>query len=210
MTDAGTGAVPTFLQESVEGPLLLADISGYSAFLQAVQVAHANDAFADGAIPEAYQMMSSLLGGIVASVTPPFILSKIEGDAVFAFARAIDEEIQGTATLDCIRRCYADFRARLSQAGSLWTCTCEACSRADHLDLKFIVHAGRFIVHEIAGSRELSGPEVVVAHRLLKNDAAAAIGQQAYALLTDAAVTRLKVPTAGATRVADTYVFVLP
>ena len=203
MTEQRGAAVPAFHQESGEGPLFLADISGYSAFLRAVTTAHADDAFAGGAVPEAYRMMSSLLGGIVESITPPFTLSKIEGDAVFAFAHLDTEFPRGPAVLDCIHRCYADFRTRLAQAGDVWTCTCEACSRADNLDLKFILHAGRFVVHEIAGSRELSGPEVVMAHRLLKNRAAEAVRQRAYALLTEAAVSLLEVPTEGAVQVTD-------
>ena len=36
------------------------------------------------------------------------------------------------------------------------------------LDLKFIVHAGAFVVQSIAGGHELVGPDVGMAHRLLK------------------------------------------
>jgi hypothetical protein len=37
----------------VNGPLLLADISGYTSFLQSGAAAHRDDAFADGAVPDA-------------------------------------------------------------------------------------------------------------------------------------------------------------
>gem|GEM_PF-6529181 len=79
----------TFKTQTAEGPLLLADIGGYTAFLQAVAEAHRDDAFADGAVPEAYRLMSSLLDGIVGCIVPPFTLSKIEGDAVFVFAAGL-------------------------------------------------------------------------------------------------------------------------
>ncbi|CAN5158159.1 hypothetical protein BH23CHL9_BH23CHL9_08090 [soil metagenome] len=46
----------TFKTEAAEGALLLADIGGYTAFLQAVTEAHRDDAFADGAVPEAYRL----------------------------------------------------------------------------------------------------------------------------------------------------------
>lgn len=190
-------ASATARQETGEGPLLIADISGYEAFLEDVQTAHASDAFADGNVPTAYRLMSSLLDGIVADIVPPFTLSKLEGDAVFAFARIDDGAPQGQAVLDCVRRCYAGFTQRLGQAGDQWTCTCDACSRASSLDLKFVLHAGRFFVQEIAGSRELSGPDVVLAHRLLKNSAAEIVGQRAYALVTDAAAERLAIPRDG-------------
>lgn len=195
----------SFRQAAGEGPLLLADISGYTAFLQAVAAAHQDDAFADGAVPEAYRMMSSLLDGIVTSLVPPFTLSKLEGDAVFAFARMGSDVPRGAAALDGIRRCYADFRARLAQVGEVWTCSCDACSRANTLDLKFVLHAGRFVEQEIAGSRELSGPDVVMAHRLLKNQGAEVVGHGAYALLSGAAVSQLDVPIDAAVPVTETY-----
>ena len=62
---------------AVSGPLVLADISGYTAFLQSVATAHADDAFADGAIPEAYGILTRLLDGIVTGLVPPFTLSKL-------------------------------------------------------------------------------------------------------------------------------------
>jgi hypothetical protein len=192
MTEPIAPTAPSFHQQT--GPLLIADISGYESFLDAVAVAHADDAFADGNVPNAYRMMSSLLDGIVTSVVPPFTLSKLEGDAVFAFARTDDGVPTGAAVMECIRGCYTEFRHRLAQAGDEWTCTCNACSRASALDLKFVLHAGRYVVQESAGSRELSGPDVVLTHRLLKSRAAEAVGQPAYALLTEEAATRLDVP----------------
>lgn len=194
----------TFQTKTAEGPLLLADISGYTAFLQAVAEAHRDDAFADGAVPEAYRLMSNLLDGIVARIAPPFTLSKLEGDAVFAFASDADVP-HGEELLGCIRECYADFHVRLTDVGKIWTCTCTACLRATSLDLKFVLHAGRYVLQQIAGSRELTGPDVVMAHRLLKNSASEQVGHGAYALLSAAAVTRLEVPVAGAIPTMETY-----
>ena len=54
--------------------------------------------------------------------------------------------------------------------------TCEACARMPELDLKLIAHHGAFAEQAIAGSREVVGTEVIVAHRLLKNDVAASTG----------------------------------
>ena len=188
-----------------EGPLLIADISGYTSFLQDVEVAHRHDAFANGNVPEAYGLMSSLLDGIVTKVVPPFTLAKIEGDAVFVFATAEDAVPRGASFLECVRACYAEFAARRAEAGAIWTCTCDACARAESLDLKFIVHAGKFVLQHIAGSRELSGPEVVMAHRLLKNGAADVVGDGAYLLLTAAAATWLEVPVGDSSPMSETY-----
>jgi hypothetical protein len=156
-------------------------------------------------VPEAYALMSSLLDGIVTSIAPPFTLSKLEGDAVFAYARIGTDAPRGEAMLDCIGDCYRDFRSRLAQVGDIWSCTCDACVRAYSLDLKFVLHAGRYVAQQIAGNRELSGPAVVVVHRLLKNRASEAVGQGGYALLTDAAVTQFDLPVGDAVKMTETY-----
>ena len=44
-----------------------------------------------------------------------------------------------------MRACYAEFSSRRAQAGAIWTRTCDACARASGLDLKFILHAGRYV-----------------------------------------------------------------
>ena len=186
----------------VRGPLVLADISGYSAFLQSVAHEHRNDAFAGGKVPHAYAVISSLLDGIVQRLVPPFTLSKLEGDAVFVYATD-DSSPRGRALLDRIGACYAGFRERVATAQSVWPCECEACRRIDQLDLKFVLHAGTFVIQPIAGHDELVGPEVVVAHRLLKSRAADAVGQAAFALVTDAASELLDVPADGGVPVVE-------
>jgi hypothetical protein len=182
---------------AVDGALLLADISGYTSFLRAVQEAHQADAFAGGKIPDAYALMSALLDGIITQLVPPFTLSKLEGDAVFAFADDGAAVPRAEALLTCFAACYADFRARLAAAGEIWTCTCGACSRSTSLDLKFVLHAGPFVIQSMGGGRELIGPEVVMAHRLLKTRAAEVVGNGAYALVSAAAAARFDVPTEG-------------
>jgi hypothetical protein len=182
---------------TANGPLLLADIGGYTSFLRAVATWHANDAFANGAVPDAYAMMSSLLDGIVGRLVPPFTLAKLEGDAVFAYSTDGAAVPRGAALRACIDACYADFRGRLDQAHDIWSCRCDACMRIDQLDLKFILHAGPFVIQEIAGRSELVGPEVVMAHRLLKTEAQGIVGHGAYALLTRAAVEQYDVPPDG-------------
>jgi hypothetical protein len=186
------------------GPLVLADISGYTAFLHDVAYEHRNDAFAGGKVPDAYAVISSLLDGIVQRLVPPFTLSKLEGDAVFVYAKD-DGPPHGQAVLDCIGACYSDFRERVRTAHSIWPCSCEACARIDQLELKFVLHAGPFVIQSIAGGDELVGPEVVVAHRLLKSRAADAVGQSAFVLITDAAAEWLDIPADGGVTIVETF-----
>ena len=187
------------------GALLLADISGYTGFLQGVADAHRDLIIDVDEPPAAYALMSSLLDVMVTSMVPPFRLAKFEGDAVFAVAPDADLALRGSAVLDCLRACYAAFTARLGEANSRWTCTCGSCSRVQALDLKFVLHHGAYVVQRIAGQEELLGPEVNVAHRLLKNHALELVGGRPYALLTDAALAALDVPAEGMVATTETY-----
>ena len=91
----------------------------------------------------------------------------------------------------------------MATAHSDWPCSCEPCRRIDQLDLKFVLHAGPFVIQAIAGRDELVGPEVVVAHRLLKSRAGDAVGHAAFALVTDAASEWLDVPADGGVSVVE-------
>src|SRR5215470_14601083 len=110
-------------QKGIErGALLLADISGYTAFLQAVGGAHAADMAAGTFVPTAYPLLTSLLDGIIEQVAPPFTLSKVEGDAVFAFADEDDALPRGDELFRCLTGCYVSFRTRLGEARTLMLC----------------------------------------------------------------------------------------
>jgi class 3 adenylate cyclase len=182
--------------------MVLADISGYTAFLEDVRAAHADDAFAGGQIPDAYALMSSLLDGIATAIDPPFTLVKFEGDAVFAVA-SDDEVPTGDDLVACIVGCYEEFRRRRQQAGLTWTCTCTACAVKDSLDLKFVLHLGAFIVQSIGVHTDVLGPDVTVAHRLMKNSAATRLGSSAYALFTEEAVAGFKLDLRAAQRFTE-------
>lgn len=184
--------------------MLLADISGYTSFLERVRIAHAADAFADGRIPDAYALMSSLLDGIASRIDPPFTLVKFEGDAVFAVAPD-PVAPRGESILDCVAACYGDFVDRRAAAGVVWSCTCEACMGKDSLDLKFVIHHGEYIVQAIGRHVEVLGPQVTLAHLLLKSSAAQAVGSRAYALITDATIAELGVQGDGAIRIVEHF-----
>jgi class 3 adenylate cyclase len=167
------------------GTILLADISGYTLFLEDVKQEHANDSFADGQIPYAYGLLSTLLEGIAERIDPPFTLVKFEGDAVFAVGE--DGAVpKGHDLIDCVTECYDEFVSRLDEAGLTWTCSCDACEVKNTLDLKFVLHHGSYIVQSIGTHVDVLGPDITVAHRLLKNTAVSHVGAPAYALFTEA------------------------
>ena len=90
--------------------------------------------------------------------------------------------------LDTIERCYFGFRRRRRDVRQATSCECNACSRIPDLDLKFVVHHGEAIVQKVAGRQELLGSDVIVVHRLLKNEVVERTGIEAYALLSQASL----------------------
>jgi hypothetical protein len=183
---------------------VLADISGYTRFLEDVGEAHGAQ-LDMGETPAAYPLMTTLLESIVRKLVPPFTLAKLEGDAVFAYADDPTLEIRGPAVADCLQACYASFRDHLRRTEAGLTCTCDACSSGAKLDLKFVLHHGSYVAQAIAGNTELLGPDVTAVHRMLKNDVTARTGWQAYALLTMAAANHLEVPTDAGMAIDLTY-----
>ncbi len=201
-TEAPSGIPAAFTR--TRATFVLADISGYTRFLEDVGAAHPLQ-LEMGETPAAYPLMTTLLESIVRRLVPPFRLAKLEGDAVFAYADDPTLEIRGPAVVDCLQACYASFRDHLQRTEAGLTCTCDACSSGAKLDLKFVLHHGSYVAQSIAGNTELLGPDVTAAHRLLKNDVTAITGWPAYALLTTAAADHLEVPADAGTAIDLTY-----
>ena len=159
------------------GSLVLTDISGYTSYLLGTELEHAQD------------VLSDLIGVVVSNLQPALTVSKLEGDAVFAYA--LEGACCASTLLDTIEQSYFAFRSRQRDIDHATSCTCDACRQIPTLDLKFIAHYGSFVRRELAGSEELTGRDVIVLHRLSKNSAADALGTKGYALLTDACVDAL-------------------
>ena len=185
------------------GCLLLADISGYSSYLLGTELEHSHDVLAD------------LLETIVAGIEPPFTLSKLEGDAAFAYVPST--AVNPSMLLDTVESTYFSFRRRLRDIQHSTTCECNACVMIPSLDLKFFVHQGRYVIHRIARNEELTGTDVVLIHRLLKGTAGETVGTRAYAVYTastfedmgvDATILGLAPHTESLDDVGDVGVFV--
>ena len=163
---------------SKRGYLLIADITGYTRFLTGSELDHAQG------------ILECLFEVILARLKSPLILSNIQGDAFLAFAN--DETVQSPGQiLDSIEALYFGFRDRVAMMRENTACTCRACRNIGGLDLKFIVHHGDYVINDIAGRHELTGPDVILIHRLLKNEVPERTGIKAYALITAAAAAAL-------------------
>ena len=162
------------LRQAESACFLIADISGYTTFVSGVQLDHAQDIIAD------------IMDTLVRALRPPFRLAKFEGDAAFVYPRA--DKVEGSLLQDSIEQAYFGFRRRLRNIKQANSCECRACSRMRNLDIKFVVHHGEFIRQRMSGREELAGRDVILVHRLLKNDVGKVFGAHAYALYSDACV----------------------
>src|SRR3990170_402979 len=142
------------------GFLLIADLSGYTAYLSRGEIEHAPTIAGD------------LLETIVGRLEPPFRLAKFEGDAAFLYVE--DGRAEGSLLLDAVEAAYLAFRRRLRSIEQASACDCTACSHAPRLDLKFFLHHGEYVRTRIAGRDELAGFSIIVVHRLLKGATAMA------------------------------------
>ena len=157
--------------------ILLADMSGYTRFMVENRTAALH-----GQI-----VISRLIESLIKQVDIPLTLQEIEGDAVFLYARHpgtdagwSDVMQQVSAKLD---KFFAAFVASSAVAIESTPCGCAICRNSDRLGLKIIVHVGEAMFHQIAGRAQVSGADVILAHRLLKNSVEGLF----YLLLSDAA-----------------------
>lgn len=187
------------------GLLMLADISGYTSFLERVTVAHPDIAAGMEPVPPAYDFMVTLLDLVANEVQPAFTPVQTEGDALFAVADADMVTNRGREVLDTIGSTYTAYHDRIELQRRIQGHDCNACVYITALELKFIIHAGSFVVQQLPTRTHVAGPAVILAHRLLKNQVTDETGLRGYALLTDPALELLGLdPSVGATH-SETY-----
>ena len=159
------------------GFLVIADLTGYTAYLSGSEIEHAPTIAGD------------LLETIVGRLDPPFRLAKFEGDAAFLWVE--DGRAEGPLLWDALEASYLAFRRRLRSIDQATSCDCNSCRLAPRLDLKLFIHHGSYVRTQIAGRDELAGSDVIVVHRLLKGTGAAAASGKGFALFTAAAAEAL-------------------
>ncbi len=174
------------------GYLILADISGYTAYLAGVELDHAHD------------ILTDLLECIVDKLRSALTIAKLEGDAVFAY---VPETMmpRGETLLELSESTYAAFRDRREAVKRQTTCECQACRAIPSLDLKFFVHHGSYVVQHVSGIDELVGSDVNLIHRLMKNHITEATGWKAYVSVTEAGLAHIGLQPAGLHEQAEAY-----
>ena len=159
------------------GYLVIADISGYTSFVAKTELEHS------------HEILSELLELLVDKFKPLMTISKLEGDAVFAYA---PETLfaRSETLIEFIESTYVAFRDK--QVSIKRATTCNACINIPTLDLKFFAHHGDYIVQTVANIRELVGSDVNLIHRLTKNHVSETTGWRAYIMLTEQCLAHLQ------------------
>lgn len=156
----------------------IADISGYTSFMIQNQTDYDHGTL----------LISDLMQSLVDEVKLPMKIAKLEGDALFftVACESLTKEDLGRKLL----RFFDVFFEKLSHLKRSITCRCGGCANLDRLELKIIGHYGKAEIARIGAFEELSGVDVILAHRLLKNS----LREKTYFLMTSRAFEKISIP----------------
>jgi uncharacterized protein DUF2652 len=155
---------------TTEGPLVLADISGYTKFIAATELEHSDI------------LVRRMLNTIVASLKGRLEMAQLEGDGVFFVGEGAAPEL-----IQWLEGSYLAFHRRMRTFLERRQCSCDACAKAPELTLKLIAHYGRYSRQQIGATGQVHGVDVIVPHRLAKNS----VPSREYILATRDLLERL-------------------
>jgi class 3 adenylate cyclase len=148
--------------------LVIADIGGYTRFMKVhrINLAHAQ------------YIVARLLEAVIDGAGRKLKLAKLEGDAAFFYASAPVAAEDAKRALVSIRRAFLRRRDEMSVNR---LCSCDGCTQAGDLKLKFVAHVGEVAFQKVKRYTELAGVDVILVHRLLKNS----VPLSEYVLMSD-------------------------
>ena len=150
--------------------LFVPDISGFTRFVNETEISHSR------------HIIAELLEILIDADELGLTVSEIEGDAILFYREG--EPPSGVALLAQVEAMYAAFHSHLRRYDVQRICQCGACCSAVDLELKFVVHHGVVAEERVKDHSKLFGRDVILVHRLLKNE----VDLTEYALFTDALV----------------------
>ena len=156
--------------------LFIPDISGFTKFVQTTEAEHSQHVIAE------------LLEILIEANTQDLSLAEVEGDALFFYKEG--EVPSQEKLLAQIETMFTAFYSHLKMLETNRICPCNACATAPQLQLKIVAHCGNLQFIEVKGNRKPFGPQVIEAHRLLKNS----INSDNYALISSELAQHLELP----------------
>lgn len=164
-------------EKETEALLVIADISGYTSFM----LDNKQTLF------HAQTIITNLISTVIKEAKIPLQIAKLEGDAVFLYAQKKSSDEKWAEEIARIKKNISSFvvgfKKRALELSESNTCGCNACTLVKELKLKVVIHYGKALFYKISGMKELSGSDVILVHRLLKNS----VPSQEYILFTEAA-----------------------
>lgn len=148
--------------------LFVPDISGFTEFVSKTEIEHSQ------------HIISELLEIIIDHNILDMQVSEVEGDAVVFYKE--DSVPEAAKIYKQAKEMFVAFHSHLRLYDSQRICQCGACSTASRLSLKFVVHAAKVGFTNIKNQLKPFGADVVLLHKLLKND----IAEREYVLYTNA------------------------
>ena len=157
--------------------IVLADISGYTRFMVRNQMSAVHG----------QQYITFLIETLMREIRIPLRLQEIEGDALFLYAEDPGSDEIWKDVLeqipDMLQRFFNAFYEGSVLGMEASPCGCTFCRKGKDLALKIVVHTGSAVFHQVGGYNKVSGPDVILAHRLLKNS----VPDKEYILMSEAA-----------------------
>ena len=155
------------------GYFLIADISGYTEFVQLHTLKQKplfGKFMAKNFENHASIVISDLLESVIEAVEPTMKLHKLEGDAAFFYVEENSEIDQADKIILAMTKANEAFTRKASDLLFVQACGCEPCSQSKNLKLKIVAHKGTYVTQKIRNFEEISGEDVILTHRLLKNN----------------------------------------
>lgn len=146
--------------------IFIPDISGFTRFVHDNEVNHSR------------HITEELLEILIDSNEIGLQVSEIEGDAVLFYRQGIPPT--AAELLAQVQKMYVNFHAHIKKYDALRICQCGACTAASGLALKCIIHYGDLSMNQVKDFTKLFGKDLIVAHRLMKNN----ISLDEYVLIT--------------------------
>ena len=169
---------------SNSGYLLIADISGYTNFVKLHNLRKkpvVGKFLANNFEFHAEAIISDLLEAVIEVIEPVLKLNKLEGDAAFFYLDDNGNKDQADQILEVMDNANKAFNEKASKLVFVQACGCEPCLESKNLKLKIVAHKGIFTIKKIRAFEELAGEDVILTHRMLKNN----IKSNEYWMVTD-------------------------
>src|SRR6476620_5360125 len=141
--------------------MLIADIAGYTKFMK----------FHQSSLAHAQETVARLLEVVIDAAGPSLRLAKLEGDAAFFYMPVPkDGAVDPALVAAHAAAIYRAFHIRAADLRVNTLCPCDGCQQSGNLKIKLVGHVGGVAMQKVKQLTELAGVDVIVVHRMLKND----------------------------------------